>query len=89
MNPEFHCVYLPGKTLMLTVDYNFNPGEVSVNHSFICRADLSTSNVTAMLEKDHYDPPVTSTLKNIQIQAFNKIVKEKDFVDCEYSKFIS
>ncbi|KAK8391050.1 hypothetical protein O3P69_017007 [Scylla paramamosain] len=70
-----------GKTLNLTVDYNFNPGEVSVNHSFICRADLSTSNVTAMLDKDHYNSAVTSTLKNIQIQAFNKIGKEKDFVD--------
>lgn len=70
-----------GMLLKLTVDYNFNPGEVGVDHSFICRADLSTSNVTAMLDNVPYDHPVTSTLKNIQIQAFNSIVNEKDFVD--------
>lgn len=71
---------------MLIVDYDFTPGEVSVNHSFICRSTLTTSNVTAMINTTIYDAPVTSTLENIQIQAYNKIINEKDFVDCEYSK---
>lgn len=75
---------LSGKMLDLIVDYDFSPGEVSVNHSFICRTSLTTKNVTANMDKADYGAPVTSTLKNIQIQAFNKIKNEPDFVDCEY-----
>lgn len=70
-----------GKTLDLTVDYNFSPGEVSVNHSFICRSSITTNNVTATIEKDTYSSPVTSTLKNIQMQAFNKIKGQENFAE--------
>lgn len=72
------------KILELTVDYNFSPGEVSVNHSFICRSSITTNNVTATIGSDTYGPPVTSTLKNIQMQAFNKIKNEKNFAECKY-----
>lgn len=72
--------------LDLVVDYNFSPGEVSVNHSFICRSSLTTNNVTATLGKDPYLLPVTSTLKNIQMQAFNKIQNQPNFAECEYSE---
>lgn len=71
--------------LELTVDYDLSPGEVSVDHSFICRSYLTSTNVTATIGMADYGSPVTSTLKNIQIQAFNTIKNEQDFVDCEYS----
>lgn len=65
------------------MNYDMSPLEVGVNHSFTCHSSLSTSNVTGTLEKKEYDLPLSSALDGIQIEAFNQIPNEPDFLDCK------
>lgn len=66
------------------MNYNFSPLEIGVNRSFNCHSHLSAFNVTGSLDGAEYDLPLGSDLTNIQIQAYNEIIGERDFVDCKY-----
>ncbi|XP_071512308.1 LAMP family protein lmp-1-like [Panulirus ornatus] len=70
-----------GNTLELVMYYDLSPIEVAVNHSFTCHSSLSTTNVTGTIGKDDYSLPLASALDAIQIEAFNKIPNEPDFLD--------
>lgn len=72
-----------GEKLDLVMNYDFSPLEIGVNRSFNCHSHLSAFNVTGTLKDQDYDLPLMSELTNIQIQAYNEIVGEKDFVDCK------
>lgn len=68
----------------MEMDYNLSPLEIAVNHSFSCHSHLSALNVTGMVNDVAYDLPLMSDLTSFQIQAYNEIIGEKDFVDCEF-----
>lgn len=70
-----------GDTLDMELDYNFSPLEIGVNRSFNCHSHLTAVNVTGKLGDNEYDLPLSSELTSIQIQAYNEIPGEKDFVD--------
>lgn len=72
-----------GKNLDLTVDFSLSPNDVAVNHSYNCIASISTKNVTAEIEEDEYKNPVTASMSKMQMQAYNAIPNEPDFVASE------
>ncbi|XP_047497832.1 platelet glycoprotein Ib alpha chain-like [Penaeus chinensis] len=81
MGKNFVNATIYGEKLDLVMNYNFSPLEIDVNRSFNCHSHLSAFNVTGTLDKAEYELPLASDLTNIQIQAYNEIVGEKDFVD--------
>ncbi|XP_037787167.1 lysosome-associated membrane glycoprotein 1-like [Penaeus monodon] len=81
MGKNFVNSTIYGEKLDLAMNYNFSPLEIGVNRSFNCHSHLSAFNVTGTLDGAEYELPLGSDLTNIQIQAYNEIVGEKDFVD--------
>lgn len=78
-------MYIPdaGKNLDLIVYFAMSPNDVAVNHSYNCIASLSTKNVTASIVEEDYEGPVTAAMSKMQIQAYNGIPNEPDFVASE------
>lgn len=72
-----------GKSLDLIVYFSLSPNDVAVNHSYNCIASLSTKNVTATIDEEDYGSPVTAAMSKMQIQAYNGIPNEPDFVASE------
>ncbi|ROT74390.1 putative lysosome-associated membrane glycoprotein 1 [Penaeus vannamei] len=81
MGKNFVNATVYGEKLDLVMNYNFSPLEIGVNRSFNCHSHLSAFNVTGSLDGAEYDLPLGSDLTNIQIQAYNEIIGERDFVD--------
>ncbi|KAK4318729.1 hypothetical protein Pmani_010301 [Petrolisthes manimaculis] len=69
-----------GKNLDLIMYFELNPSDVPVNHSYNCIASLSTKNVSATIDGTEYKQPVTSAMSKTQMQAYNGIPNEPDFV---------
>lgn len=78
-------MHLPdvGKNLDLIVSFALSPNDVAVNHSYNCIASLSAKNVTATIDDEDYESPITAAMSKMQIQAFNGIPNEPDFVASE------
>lgn len=75
---EFNNTILFGKKMSLDVNLELTPVEVAVNHSYKCISKLG-SNVHATIDGKDYEK-VSAEMDGMQIQAFNMIANEPDFV---------
>lgn len=81
-NSEFTNTSLFGKKMSLEVNLALTPVEVAVNHSYKCISQLD-SDVRATIDGKVYEK-VTADMDGMQIQAFNMIANEPDFVDATH-----
>jgi len=80
---DFTNTSLAGKKMSLVVDIDFSPSEVAVNHSYHCFSKLD-SDVDATIDGKKYDQKIVADMDGMQIQAFNMIANEPDFVDATH-----
>lgn len=81
-NAEFKNTSLYEKKMSLDVKLDLTPVDVAVNHSYKCISQLD-SDVHAVVDGKEYEK-VTADMDGMQIQGFNMIANEPDFVDATH-----
>jgi len=80
---DFKNTSLFDKEMTLQINLALTPVEVAVNHSYKCISHLDSS-TQASIDGIEYDNTVLADMDGMQIQAFNMIANEPDFVDATH-----